>query len=312
MSAQITEAFVKQYANQIFHLSQQKGSRLQSLVRRESQNGESRFFERLGSVVAIERTSRHADTPQLDTPHSRRRVTLTDYEYADLIDDADRLRLLIDPTSPYSQAAVWALGRAKDDKLISAALGTAYSGSDGSTSVAFPNTQKIVSTNSAGSAGANMNVEALRRAKQVLDAADVDESIPRYCAISASQLQSLLAETEVTSSDYNSVRALVMGQLNTFMGFHFVRLERLVNQEGALAVDFSDGTVGSGGGDADGYRRAFCWAQDGIVLSTGQDIRARISERPDKSYSTQVYASMGIGATRLEEEKVVEILCNEA
>jgi hypothetical protein len=41
------------------------------------------------------------------------------------------------------------------------------------------------------------------------------------------------------------------------------------------------------------------------------DITTRISERDDKSYATQVYVKGTFGATRLEEGKVVEILCTE-
>jgi len=309
MSNQITEAFVKQFSSQIFHLVQQKGSRLRGMVRNETQRGESKFFERLGAATAQVRLSRHADTPQIDSDHSRRRVTLVDFEWGDLIDDADRLRLLIDPTGPYSQSAVWALGRSMDDTIISNALGNAFSGVDGSTAVALPNTQKIAAV--ASGAESNLNVEALRRAKDILDSNDVDEGIPRFCAIQSSQLQALLAETEVTSHDFNTVRALVRGEVDTFLGFKFVRLERLNLQSGTLNFDETTGVVGSGAGDADGSRRCFCWAMDGLVLSTAMDIRARVAERPDKSFSTQVFASMGIGATRLEEEKVVEILCAE-
>ena len=309
MSTEITEAFVQQFRSDIFHLSQQKGSRLRSMVRNESQNGKSQFFDRLGSVTAQKKTGRHSDTPLIDTPHSRRRVTLNDYEHADLIDSADKIRLLIDPASPYSQAFMWAFGRAMDDEIISAALGNAYSGEDGSTTVSWPNTQKLVSV--ASSAGANLNVQALRRAKKKLDEADVDPSIPRHLAHQASQAENLLGETEVTSADYNTVKALVQGEINTFMGFNFVRLQRLNTQSGTLAFDTTSGAVGSGGGDADTYRRCIAWAEDGLLLSIGRDMVTRIGERADKSYSTQVYAEMGIGSTRLEEEKVVEILCAE-
>ena len=67
----------------------------------------------------MKRTTRHGDTPQIDT-HSRRRVSLVDYEYADLIDNQDKIRTLIDPTSSYALAAAYALGRAQDDEIIAA------------------------------------------------------------------------------------------------------------------------------------------------------------------------------------------------
>jgi hypothetical protein len=90
------------------------------------------FFEQVGQATAQKRVSRHSDTPQIDTPHQRRRVSLVDYEYADLIDKQDQVRTLIDPTSSYAQAAAFALGRAMDDEIISSISGNAFSGETGS------------------------------------------------------------------------------------------------------------------------------------------------------------------------------------
>lgn len=310
MSAQITTARVQQYSADVFHLVQQKGSRLRNAVRMETQRSKTAFYDRLGSVTAVLRTTRHADTPQIDTPHSRRAVTLADYEYADLIDDQDRLRLLMDPTGPYTEAAMWALGRAMDDVILDNMSGTATTGETGTGSATLGNGQKVASTS--GGAGSKLNVQALRRAARTLDANDVDRSIRRYCALNATQLENLLSETETTSADFNTVRALVDGTLNQFMGFTFIRTERINSQSGALSFNQTTGAVGSGSGDADGYDKVMCWAQDGLLLSIGQDIKAEIAPRPDKSFATQVYTSLSLGAVRMEEEKVVEVLCATA
>lgn len=311
MSSQITTAFVQQYKNMIFHLSQQKGSRLSNAVRNEMQQGKSAFYERLGAAVAQLRVSRHADTPQIDSAHSRRMVTMADYDWADLIDQEDRIRLLIDPTSPYSQAAMWAMGRAKDDVLIAALGGNAYSGETGTTTVALPAAQKVLAA-ADGTPGTptHMNIATLRNAKRILDSNDVDESIPRFCAITAIQLQDLLKQTEVTSSDYAAVKALVQGEIDSFLGFKFIRTQRLVTA--TVTYDTSSGAVGSGGGSLSAARLCYAWAQDGMLLSTGKEMNAKIDQRIDKNYATQVFASMSVGATRLEEEKVVQIVCSEA
>lgn len=313
MSIEITTAFVKQYGANVFHLSQQKGSKLQMCVRNETINGESRFFDRIGAVTAQLKSGRHADTPRMDTPHSRRRVTLVDYEYADLVDDADKIRMLNDPLSDYAQAAMWALGRAKDDVIISAALGNAYSGVDGSTAVALPTAQKIVAHDGSTTTGVNLNVKTLRRLKGAFGANDVDESIQLYIAVTSSQIESLLGESQVTSADYNTIRALVAGEVDTFMGFKFIRTERLQRASANVTYTVTNGVYGSGTGTvtAANSRRCIAWAEDGLLLATGQDIKARIAERADKSHSMQVYASMGIGATRLEEAKVFEVVCSE-
>lgn len=312
MSNEITTAFVKQYSANVWHLSQQKGSRLAPYVRNEQQQGKSAFYDRIGSVAAIKKTSRHQDTPQIDTPHSRRRVTLNDYVHADLIDSADRVRTLIDPTSDYVQAAMWALGRSKDDEIIENAIGAAYGGEEGASTVNLANANKLVAHDGSTTAGNNLNVRTLRKLKQIFDQNEVDESIPRYIACASSQINSLLGETEVTSSDYNAIKALVQGEINTFLGFQFIRTERLGTTSANTTFAPADGSVGAGGGTlVAGARRCFAWAQDGLLLSVGKDMIARVSERSDKNYSTQAYVEMCIGSTRMEENKVVELLCKE-
>ncbi len=310
MSTQITTAFVKQFGANVFHLSQQKGSRLRGLVRNESQVGESGFYDRIGAATAVKKTSRHSDTPQIDTPHSRRRVTLVDYVYADLIDKEDKIRTLIDPESDYALAAMWALGRSMDDEIIEKASGSAQGGVDGGTAVVLPDVSKLAATDGTASVGTNLNVLTLRRAKRKLDENDVDPSIRRYIAVNASMLSALLAETEVTSSDFNTVRALVSGELNEFLGFTFVRTERLIRPTADFTFVRATGERGAGDTMAAATsHRALAWAEDGLLLATARDVQARIEERADKNYATQVFAAMGIGTTRMEEEKLVEISC---
>ena len=286
MSVQITTAFVNQFSSNIQMLSQQMGSLLRNAVDVETVNGEKAFFDQVGSAAAVLRTTRHADTPLIDTPHSRRMVTMSDYEYADLIDDQDKVRLLVDPTSTYARAAAAAMGRAMDDVIISAALGSALTGKDGTTSTPFDSNNQIA----VGAAG--LTLAKLIEAKEILDSNDVDPSIPRYMAVSPKQIANLLDDNEITSADYNTVRALVKGELDTFVGFKFIMTNR-------LPLDGSND------------RRCFAWAMDGLKLAVGKEPTARIDERADKSYATQVYYCMSIGATRMEEAKVVEIICDE-
>jgi hypothetical protein len=268
-------------------LSQQMGSLLRDKVRVESVVGKNAFFDQVGSVTAVLKTSRHSDTPQIDTPHSRRRVSLADYEFADLIDQQDKVRLLIDPTSSYAQAAAMAMGRAMDDVIITAATGTAYTGETGS---GTESAQTAIAA-SVGT-GTGLNITKLRTAKELLDKADVDPSIPRHLVCGPEQITNLLGTTEVTSSDFNTIKALVHGEVDSFLGFKFTTSNRLAKS----------------GND----RTCIAYAQDGITLGIGKDISARIDERADKSYATQVYYCQSIGSTRMEQAKVVPITCTEA
>ncbi len=202
MSTQITTAFVNQYSSNVQLLSQQMGSLLRNAVNVETVNGDKAFFEQVGSAAAEEKTTRNSDTPLMDTPHSRRMVTLADYEYADLIDSEDKIRMLIDPTSTYAKAAAAAIGRKMDDVIIAAMGGSAKTGSAGSTSTALPAAQKIAH----GSGG--LTVAKLVSAKKILDEGNVDPSIKRYIVVSPEQMEDLLNITTVTSADYNSVNTL--------------------------------------------------------------------------------------------------------
>jgi len=287
MSFEITTAFVNQFGANIDLLSQQKDARFMGKTRMETQTGETGFYEQIGATAAIERTSRHADTPRVDTPHARRAVTMATFEWADLIDQADKVRMLIDPTSSYSMSAVMAMNRSRDDAMIEAALGTARTGKTGSENVVLPSSQKIAAS------ATGLTIDKLREAAEIINANDVDPDIRRYLAFSARQLTNLLATTEVTSSDFNTVKALVEGKVNEFMGFTFVRTERLTL-------------------DGNSDRQVIAWASDGLLMANGSNNITRITERPDKSYSVQVFRSEDFGATRMEEDKVVEIACVEA
>jgi len=287
MSTQITTAFVEQYSSNIQMLSQQKGSLLRDKVRVESVTGKNAFFDQVGSVTASVRSTIHADTPQSDTPHSRRRVSLVDYEFADLIDDLDKVRMLVDPTSTYALAAAYAMGRAMDDAIITAATGSADTGVAGGTAVTLPSSQIIAEAGTTG-----MTIAKLREAKEIIDLADVDPSLPRHIIVSPKQITDLLGTTEVTSSDFNTVKALAQGDINTFLGFNFIVSNRL-----AVASQIRD---------------CIAFVSDGIGLAIGKDSTARIDERADKGYATQVYYSAAFGATRMEEDKVVKIQAYEA
>lgn len=297
MSFEVTTAFVNQYRSNVMTLAQQKGSRLRGSVMIESNVvGENYFWEQVGRVAARKVTQRHGDSPLNSTPHDRRRVSLFDYDTGDLIDQLDKVKMLIDPTSTYAQAHAWAMGRGIDDEIIAAQFGTAYTGKDGSNSISFPAGQQIAVNDHAfdsGSGNVGLTISKLLSAKQLLDAADVDPDEPRYIAVTARQISDLLSLDKVASTDYNSVRALAEGRLNTYMGFQFIRTERLLT-------------------DSNSYRRVPVWTQSGIGLAIGKDITARITERSDKRFSMYAYFCMSIGATRLEEDKVVEIKCAEA
>ena len=291
MSSQITTSFVEQYSSNVAMLSQQMGSKLRSSVDVEKVTGKNAFFDQVGVTAAQLRTSRHGDTPQLDTPHSRRRLSLADYEWADLVDDVDKVRMLVDPTSSYARAAAAAMNRAMDDVIITAFNASASTGVAGGSSTALPSSQKTATSDQSD----GLTIAKLLAAKKILDNNDVDPSLKRYIVCGPQQISDLLGTTQVTSSDFATVKALAEGSVNSFLGFDFIMSTRL-NKDATNTTD----------------RLVFAYTEDAIKLGIGKDISAKISERADKSYSTQVYYCMSLGAVRMEEKKVVQIPCHEA
>ena len=288
MSFEVTTAFVQQYTTNVALLLQQRGSKLRDYCTVGNYTGKAaKAVEQVGAVTAQVRTSRHSDTPLISTPHDARWVFPTDYEWADMIDDQDKLRMLIDPTSSYATNGAYALGRAMDDLIITAALGDAKTGENGTTITGF-----ATATQQIAAAASGLTIAKLRAAKKIFMRNEVDMDMDQLCiAVTAEQIEDLLATTEVTSSDYNTVKSLVQGNVDTFMGFKFIQIERL-------------------GVDGSSARRVIAWAKSGLHIGMWNDINTRIGERADKSYATQVYVKGTFGATRTEEKKVVEIICD--
>lgn len=293
MSQQITIAFVNNYTTNVQMLLQQKGSRFAQAVTMATYVGKgAKAVEQFGPVVAQKRVSRHAPTPFIATPQDARWVYPVDYEWSDLIDDQDKLRMIIDPQGPYSVNGANAIARAQDDEIISAFFGTNMTGENGTTSTTFPTSTQQVANTVGGAAATGLNVAKLRAARQILRAAEVDfESDPIYCAISAKQENDLLNEIQVVSTDYNDRPVLKDGKLMSFLGFNFLYSERL----------------GKTGND----RLVPVWAKSGMHLGMWNSINASVDKRPDRSNATQVYVRGTFGATRLEEKKIVQILATE-
>lgn len=309
MSFQITESFVQEFGANVYMLSQQKGSKLRPYVRSETVHAKSKAFDRIGAVEMVTKAGRHSNTPQMDTPHSRRWVDLVDKEWADLIDDLDKVRVLNDPTSEYVMAAMWAGGRAMDKAILNAADMTVITGEERGGTAILPDSQSYAANN--GTAFTNLNVKTLIAVKGKFGYNDIDEEIPLHIAVTQSQIDSLLGETQVTSADYNTIKALVRGEVDSFMGFKFHRTNLVNTELTTRAAAPATGVFGSGS-STQGFRKCVAWAQDGLILGVGSDLKAKISERDDKSYATQAYVSMAIGSTRMEEVKVVMAYCKEA
>lgn len=308
MSFTVTDAFVQQFTGNVQYLAQQADTRLESRVVVDQITGESAFMEQVAPSAAVKITARHSDSPVMNTQHLRRRLAPYDYGWGDLVDNLDKVKLLIDPTSTYARTAAMAMNRAKDDEIINAFFGFAYTGHAGGTQLTWPNgnsesaptapagTQISVSswTYGNGTGNSGLTISKLIEAMVALDAAEGDENEPRYCAIKAVQKGNLLSTTEATLKEYGVAKEdlapLRDGKIAMILGFELIHSERLLL-------------------NGSSQYRIPAWRKSAMGLGINKDISGRMAERPDKRFSMYVYTDMSIGATRLEEPKLVEIVC---
>ena len=307
MSTQIPIAFVDQVKANILMLSQQKMAKLRACCRPESVTGDTMYVERIGPKDAQLRGARHGQTPISDADHSRRKLTMVDYVVpADIIDKPDKLKMLIDPQSPYAQNQVASLNRQIDDVVIAALGGAAYGGHTGGTTIynySVGECRLIESDGTVATAGSDwtdktetpLTIAKLLTCKQLLDDAEIDEERQRYFLCNPYNLNQLMNTTEVKSADYNSVKALAQGNVDTFMGFKFIKSTRLV-------ADDTD----------TGATKCYAFAQDAIVLAVAEEPTVSIDVRPDMLNSTQIFSTLSIGATRVEGPAVVGITLDTA
>lgn len=302
MSFTVDTAHVQAYNANINLLSQQMGSRLAGHVRRETQSAKYDYYDRIDATAAVEVTTRHGDTPLISTTHDRRRCGLRDFDWADLIDKKDRIRMLADPSSSYTMNALAAIGRAKDQVIIDAAFGTAYTGESGGSSVSTGWGEVAVDyVETGGPAASNLTIGKLRSARSILgrneaigqvmgtDGQLVDE--PLIAIVKQYQIDALLRTTEATDHDYSNVKALVHGKVDTLLGFKFIRTELLSTTANVTDCIF--------------------YTQSGLLLASGAEIMTDIGPRRDKRNAIQVYVCGTFGAVRLEEKKVVRVKCND-
>jgi hypothetical protein len=285
MTATISSAFISQFSDNLFSLLEQKGSKLRPAMKIETARGEKHFFDRLGSFTATKIISRAQETNLQDPSHSRRMATVDRYEATTYLDDMDKLKMLIDPSSDYAQKLARAHGRNLDDVILTAMLGTAATGQTGTGSQAFDSNQQIAHGSTA------FSVAKLNEGLRLLEANDVDvDGIRLYLAAGASAIKALFGENDIVSFDFQNTKALSDGKLPMFRGVNIIRTQRIPDQ-----------TSGS-------VFRCVLFSEDTMRVALSKDIEVKTGEDVTKNFLMVIASYMMFGAVRMEEESVVDIL----
>lgn len=288
MPDQITTFNYQVYNSGISMLAQQLSSRTRASVRVETMASEREFFDQVGAADLVEKTGYAADIPIVEIPHARRAVTARDWYGRRFIDAFAKLKILNDPTNAYSQAFAGGAARRIDKTIIDAALGTAYTGKEGATAVPLPAGQKIAN------GGTGMTLPKLQDAVGRLKAASIlmpgDEI---HLFWTAKQEAEMINTTEVKSSDFNNQKVMVDGELRSFYGVNFHRIE-------------DSETTGTMLPKVSTIRSLPMWIKSKMLLGIWKDAFGRVAWI-DERESWQVMAGLSVGATRMEEKGVVQI-----
>lgn len=279
MAISVSNAFVTLFDAEVKQAYQAQRA-LAGTTRERTVEGSTVKFPKLGKGSATLRIPQTDVTP-LNVTYSQVTASMEDYIAAEYSDIFHQSKINFNERSELVQMVAGAIGRRMDQIILDALAAT---GSPGTVA------------NSIGGAASNMNVAKMREAKKILDTNNVPSS-DRFMIIHANSLASLLSETEVTSSDYANVKALVSGDVNTFLGFKILTLGD--RDEGGLPID----------GSLD--RTCYAFHKDAMGLGLSMNQTSRVDYIPEKT-SFLVASMFSAGAIAIEDAGIVNITCREA
>ncbi len=280
MSVSLSNAFVTLFDAEVKQAYQGKAMLVGAVRQRRGVEGSTVKFPKVGTGVATPRIPQTDVTP-INASFSQVTLTLGDWNAAEYSDIFSQAKVNFDERQELVQVVAAAMGRRQDQMIIDALTASSTS---------------LTVSNDIGGSDTNLNVAKLREAKRLLDKNNVDPG-DRHIVIHANSLASLLSETAVTSSDFNSVKALVQGDINTFLGFTFhVMGDR---SEGGLAIDGSND------------RTVWAFHKTAVGYGEGIGMRTEINYVPEKT-SWLVNEIFSAGAIAIDAAGIVQITCRES
>jgi N4-gp56 family major capsid protein len=277
MAQNVTSAFVTLFESEVKQAYQAEAMLRGTVRTRTGVQGNTVKFPKIGKGVATVRVPQSDVTP-LNVTYSQVTATMTDYIAAEYSDIFHQSHINFDERRELVEVVAKSIAR-RSDQIIIDALNAASGASTVATTV--------------GGAGTNMNIEKLRAAAKALNENNVP-SEGRYLLIHASQLDSLLGETEVTSSDFATVKALARGEINSFMGFNFVTM----------------GDRDEGGLPKPSTRTCFAWHKDSVGYAESMAQKTEVNYIPEKT-SFLVSSMFSAGGVSIDDEGIVQISCTE-
>jgi len=282
MAITIDSAFIQEYEDNVRHLAQQSDARLRPYCYEVSSGGEAYNFERLGPSEAVEKTGRRVATVPIDDDWSRRVATPRTFNHTMTVEHEDKVQMLVDPESTYAQSQGNAMRRAYDKIIIEAATGDALDGEG--IAVPYDAAQLI------GDGTTPITFDLVTQVQEQFMKNEIMPDEAKVMVVGPTQVRKLMQLTENTSADYVQVQALQRyGIVPNWMGFTWI-------VSNMLEADVPGADL-----------RCFAYTRRGLALAVNQDTFTRITENPEKQYMIQVFSQWTAGATRTEDEHVVQM-----
>ena len=277
MAINVSSAFVDLFDSEVKQAYQAESVLRGTMRTRSGVAGNTVKFPTIGKGVATIRVPQTDVTP-LNVTYGQVTATMEDYIAAEYSDIFQQSHINFDERSELVQVVSKSIARRMDQIMIDA-LNAATGTSTVATTV--------------GGAGTNMNIEKLRATAKALNEKNVP-SEGRYLLMHASQLDAMLGETEITSSDFAAVKALVRGEVNTFMGFNILTM----------------GDRDEGGLPKPSTRTCFAWHRDAVGYAESMAQKSEINYVPEKT-SYLVSSMFSACAVAIDDEGIVKISCTE-
>lgn len=249
MSKTLSTVARTEFDSEVKHAFQGVGKLHSAVTIRNGVVGDTYKFRKMGKGLANQKSTADLVTP-MDINHEFATATLVNYNAPEYTDIFDAQEVNFSEQQELAQAIAGALGRRKDQQIIDAL--------DASTPL----------TTTVADGGTGLTLAKLTDAAEQL----VDQGVPMdgkaHFAISARGLRGLLNDQKATSADYNTVRTLVAGEIDTFMGFKFHIIE--TRDEGGLS---KTGNI----------RDCWAWHESAVGLAIGIDLKTSVDWVPERT-----------------------------
>ncbi len=295
MSENLPKLFVETFSTVLMLKLQQTQSMLRGRVMEGQHIGKQASpVDYIGDVQMKAPAGRFSPNQPQETDFQRRWVTPVDKEAYQLIDTFDKLRLLQDPTSRYSDVAAAAVAREWDDRIIACAFATATIGDTtgvGLTTESFSTTYWQIASTFKSTAASGLTVAKMIEAKRIMRKAQVPVDTETRTWVTNSQGESdLLNQVQIVSTEFSDKPVLQEGKVTRFLGWDIVYSERLISTSNV--------------------RQNIALVKSGAYLGVWKDVENDLYRRRDLSgLPWQLATLMSSGATRLEPGRLLQVLC---